>query len=182
MVQGKKGFERVVWAFTRVLSEPINWLFYNFQSKPTDDPSNLANSELRTCTLSINKIPGVVLPVVDSTDAFSDRDYQEELLEWLGLMLIESPRVQEGDKVEKYLCRYQLPELFNAEGPNSREAEDVVHVQLLGCILSRTVTELFLNLKENQKNGWFAVNGKAFEGGSYSILCPKERNILVWEL
>ena len=30
MVHGKKGFERVVWAFKNVLKNAVTWLFYDF--------------------------------------------------------------------------------------------------------------------------------------------------------
>ncbi|KAL8854565.1 MAG: hypothetical protein Q9221_000600 [Calogaya cf. arnoldii] len=34
MLHGKKGFERVVWAFKNVLTSAVTWLFYNFESTP----------------------------------------------------------------------------------------------------------------------------------------------------
>ena len=33
MVHGKKGFERIVWAFKNVLNASVTWLFHNFNSK-----------------------------------------------------------------------------------------------------------------------------------------------------
>jgi len=32
MLHGKKGFERVVWAFKNVLSQSLTWLFYDVES------------------------------------------------------------------------------------------------------------------------------------------------------
>jgi ribonuclease P/MRP protein subunit RPP40 len=33
MLHGKKGFERIVWAFKNVLNKPMTWLFYDFDDK-----------------------------------------------------------------------------------------------------------------------------------------------------
>lgn len=30
MLHGRKGFERIVWAFENVLNEPLTWLFHDF--------------------------------------------------------------------------------------------------------------------------------------------------------
>lgn len=38
MLHGKKGFERIVWAFKNVLDSAVTWLFYDFEVKP--DGSN----------------------------------------------------------------------------------------------------------------------------------------------
>ena len=32
MLHGKKGFERIVWAFKNVLNHPVTWLFHDFTS------------------------------------------------------------------------------------------------------------------------------------------------------
>lgn len=34
MLHGKKGFERIVWAFTNVLTQSVAWLFHDLESKP----------------------------------------------------------------------------------------------------------------------------------------------------
>lgn len=40
MVHGKKGFERIVWAFKNVLNSSVTWLFYDFGTTQ-DDPANM---------------------------------------------------------------------------------------------------------------------------------------------
>jgi hypothetical protein len=37
MLHGKKGFERIVWAFKNVLTQPMAWLFHDLESKPAGD-------------------------------------------------------------------------------------------------------------------------------------------------
>ena len=36
MIHGKKGFERIVWAFKNVLNNAVTWLFYDFQDAPQE--------------------------------------------------------------------------------------------------------------------------------------------------
>ena len=36
MLHGKKGFERIVWAFKNVLNHSVTWLFYDFTSNSRD--------------------------------------------------------------------------------------------------------------------------------------------------
>ena len=33
MVHGKKGFERIVWAFKKVLDNSVTWLFHDLNTK-----------------------------------------------------------------------------------------------------------------------------------------------------
>lgn len=33
MVHGKKGFERILWAFKNVLNHAVTWLFYDYDAK-----------------------------------------------------------------------------------------------------------------------------------------------------
>lgn len=42
MLHGKKGFERIVWAFKNVLSNAVTWLFYDFDVKTCDSDQGKA--------------------------------------------------------------------------------------------------------------------------------------------
>jgi hypothetical protein len=37
MLHGKKGFERIVWAFANVLTQSMAWLFYDLEDTPGTD-------------------------------------------------------------------------------------------------------------------------------------------------
>ena len=37
MLHGKKGFERIVWAFANVLTQSMAWLFYDLEDTPGMD-------------------------------------------------------------------------------------------------------------------------------------------------
>ena len=36
MLHGKKGFDRIVWAFKNVLNQTLAWLFCDLESRPED--------------------------------------------------------------------------------------------------------------------------------------------------
>ena len=46
MLHGKKGFERVVWAFKNVLNHAVTWLFHDFNACPEATNSRKASSLL----------------------------------------------------------------------------------------------------------------------------------------
>ena len=37
MLHGKKGFERIVWAFRNVLNHSVTWLFHDFNANPNPE-------------------------------------------------------------------------------------------------------------------------------------------------
>ena len=43
MLHGKKGFERIVWAFKNVLNHSVTWLFHDFE-KPSECEAKIALS------------------------------------------------------------------------------------------------------------------------------------------
>ena len=42
MIHGKKGFERIVWAFKNVLNDAVMWLFYDHEKETLEQESRLA--------------------------------------------------------------------------------------------------------------------------------------------
>ena len=70
-------------------------------------------------------------------------EFQEtamDLLEWLDLISLESPRVYSNDTVDPYLCRYSVPE-SEAQDPTT-----IVKVTWKGLVPAIWVRTLFLNL------------------------------------
>jgi len=183
MVHGKKGFERIVTAFTKVLTDPINWLFVNIEASPTSPgPITQVNSGLNRCIASKQAHFDSMVPILQSYDAVADMDYQEELLEWLGLVLIGSPRILSRDKVDPYLCRYQVPQAIIPGQESVASTQSFVHLQWRGLLTSIFVMKVLWAVKEHQGNGWFALNGISFEGNSYTTVFGRDGDILLWEL
>ena len=136
MLHGKKGFERIVWAFKNVLNCSVTWLFHDFNSnsehgkliaipKPLDN--NVTDCSIAVEDVPITKhhpvikecspqqkatervhVPNLSPPYsLDSDDDFED--WTLEISEWLSLVALESPRILSGDAIDPFLSRYQIP-------------------------------------------------------------------------
>ena len=136
MLHGKKGFERIVWAFKNVLNCSVTWLFHDFNSNSEHGkliaiPKPLDN-KVTDCSIAVEDVPitkhhpvikecspqhkateRVHVPnlsppySLDSDDDFED--WTLEISEWLSLVALESPRILSGDAIDPFLSRYQIP-------------------------------------------------------------------------
>ena len=52
MLHGKKGFERIVWAFKNVLTQSVTWLFHDFNSS-TEHGKTIAIAPSKTRSLIV---------------------------------------------------------------------------------------------------------------------------------
>src|ERR1700753_2166270 len=116
MLHGKKGFERIAWAFKNVLNYSLAWLFVDLNSERGGDEQLAEMKKHHPFDYRIN--PKVMRMMNVSTPQFPpipienvSLDYAEELFEWLGLLVLESPRIRVDDDVDSFLCRYQPPGL-----------------------------------------------------------------------
>jgi len=128
----------------------------------------------------ITRIPGVVVPIVNSRTSTSDATYEEQMLEWLGMVTLDSPRIR-GNEVDRYLCRYDLPEAFDIEGTDAPEPQSLVRLRWHGLASASFILSTWLIPKAVLGQHWFAMNVRAFNDKSYSILCSGGRNVLLWE-
>lgn len=177
MVHGKKGFERVVWAFKEVLNHSVTWLFYDYQSQGGGVSHHPASSPTTTTeeapiavhhplhfvvSPTITRFEGVKVPPLTTSAADpKDPDWALETHEWLGMVALQSPRVQASDEIDPYLCRYRVPDAEKAE------TYDLVSVEWKGFIPSEWVRDLFVRLCKMHKafagpRGWFSLSGYAF--------------------
>ncbi|KAL1996606.1 hypothetical protein VTN49DRAFT_7471 [Thermomyces lanuginosus] len=195
MLHGKKGFERIVWAFKNVLNNPVSWLVCD----PASDPATLDQvrktlaphaPQLVDCVPNSVAHPPTVVPplsVVDITVLPSEaeiRDYCDELAEWMGLVSLGSPRVRVGDGIDPYLSRYEVPQLDNSQPTSSR----LVSVKWHGMIPSPWITHLLLQLlldrasRDLRPAVWFALTCTAFKRDAvenkdgYTVLCVPRGN------
>ncbi len=137
MLHGKKGFERIVWAFKNVLNHSVTWLFHDFISnsehgkaiaagvrsrhnKATDIsiaegdvPITKHHPVTKECAPQQKTTERVYAPNLnpphssDSDDCFDD--WALETSEWLSLVALESPRILSEDAIDPFLSRYQVP-------------------------------------------------------------------------
>jgi len=124
------------------------------------------------------------VPLIDAARVIADATYEEQLLEWLGLVLLKSPRIEMWDKVDPYLCRYELPEAVESNDSSrySKESHKLHHFQWRGLNSSGFVAQLLIEMQKHAKQSWFALNIAAFGGASYTLLCLRGSETLVWHI
>ncbi|EGP91856.1 uncharacterized protein MYCGRDRAFT_98906 [Zymoseptoria tritici IPO323] len=151
MVRGKKGFDRIVWAFGNVLTDTLTWVF---------------------CDLAGGEAMVPVFPV-----RMKEQEYAEaaEVLEWLSLAMLGSPRILKGDDVDAFLSRYRVP---NDAGEPMEE--DLVRLQWRGLIPPTFAHKILLAAMKAVGQQWVAVDGQAFGGEAYTILI-NEGHSTTWE-
>ena len=201
MQHGKKGFERVKWAFKNVLNESMAWLFVDLESEDMTSGTIEAMLLLRASTYelagpiaalhpqvkelkpSISRIPSIVPPFIHDEETIKDSLYEEQLLEWLGLVSLDSTRVSKSDTIDSYLCKYSPPEAFESNGLDGT-AQEVVHLRWHGFGSAVFVRHVWLILRAaaKERDGtWFSLGGKTFEGTSFTTLCHDGQSVLLWE-
>ncbi|KAE9376771.1 ribonuclease P 40kDa subunit [Stipitochalara longipes BDJ] len=116
MLHGKKGFDRIVYAFKNVLTTPVTWLFHDLRATAiTPDPLETYFPIKRTVSPELSQpiqvqMPSLKPPVeVDPSYGANFEDYAVDIHEWLSLVLLESPRIYFDDKIDPYLSRYVPP-------------------------------------------------------------------------
>lgn len=155
MLHGKKGFERLRWAFSNVLSNAITWLFYDFELEeekstsadtvaPSGKPIAAHHPVNKICTPSIGKRQRVVQPhfTVEAIEIASVFEAKAtEYHEWLALVVLDSPRVQEDDIIDSYLSRYAVPD------DEPTVISGVVLVTWSGLISANWIRQLLVKLR-----------------------------------
>lgn len=118
---------------------------------------------------------------IDNKERITDPVYEEELLEWIGLATMESPRINRKDDIDRFLCRYNLPEAFSEEDRADAIPQNLVHLRWHGFASAKFVRDIFLLVKAVAAKEWFAMSASTFEDESYTIFCPGDRDVLLWE-
>ncbi|KAL9604491.1 MAG: hypothetical protein Q9219_000456 [cf. Caloplaca sp. 3 TL-2023] len=177
MVHGKRGFERIVWAFKNVLNQAVTWLFYDFDAKraalacgkppvlsrhhPATRP--VVPQSITTATISI---PNALNADAASWSSAEFEDQAIEISEWLSLVSLQSPRVRQDDHIDPYLCRYSKP---NGDPANDKH---LVVKQWSGLIPAPWLRHMFIVLNEQflqrlgelpRSSQWFSLTCQAFQ-------------------
>lgn len=172
MLHGKKGFERIVWAFTNVLTQSMAWLFHDLESNSGldegDHASEAKKGNGRNNMLKVgagNKPINRVQPQLITCEP-QETDHEQIITPPFyknGKVLEE---MSEGDLQEhsgslsEWLAMVQMasPRLSGADDvdpylsryavPDADESQDcdLMSLKWHGLISSRWITQLFLNL------------------------------------
>lgn len=121
MLHGKKGFDRIVWAFKNVLDHSVAWLFHDLAPGSTGisegDPTLKGNHpQIIDCVVSRTHYRDIITPSFSETtltEASSESILKEDsqnLSEWLAMVALGSPRVSKDDEIDPYLSRYRVPD------------------------------------------------------------------------
>ncbi|TVY82004.1 Ribonuclease P protein subunit p40 [Lachnellula suecica] len=157
MLHGKKGFDRIVYAFKNVLTTPVTWLFHDLGTTSIDpDPLDAHFPTRRVVKQSILENYNVKLPTltppkdVDSTYSADFEDYAVELQEWLALVLLQSTQIQPENTIDPFLSRYAPP-------GDSHTQTKLVKISWQGFLSPTWVHELFVKvLLAVPRDTWFA--------------------------
>lgn len=147
MLHGKKGFERLVYAAKNVLNQSLTWLFCDLDSANIQSGSSSLNQHHPTIVQG-DPLHSVLKHVLSPpfSQAFSDSinstisgafdaEARYELIEWLGLVVLESPRVLRSDSIDPHLSRYSAPE-------GSAEIQSLRIIKWQGMIGARWLTRM----------------------------------------
>jgi ribonuclease P/MRP protein subunit RPP40 len=201
MLHGKKGFERLVWASKNVLNRKYTWFFVDLNKTEELKRATVQNEQVESPTANQSASPichfqqelkvirpdntvlgRCAVPIVDEEKRLCDPLYEEQLLEWLGLVLLDSPRVRVDDAADPYLCRYELPEGVQEEGREALMEGTLHHIQWKGFMPSQFVSSLLLAVKQETGAHWFGMNVSTFGGSAYTMICRNGKEILLWDL
>ncbi|KAJ5387999.1 hypothetical protein N7509_010540 [Penicillium cosmopolitanum] len=150
MLHGKKGFERIVWAFKNVLNQSLTWLFCDLDPASQDDESK--------------PIKGLHPQLLESAPAQAKlKDVLTPPLQELVSSQMPEAEMQERC-VDPYLSRYSVPEF------DKNDTVDLVSLKWRGFISSAWTMQLFLTLMSStakltsvEPSSWFVISSSALD-------------------
>lgn len=201
---GKKGFRRLEWACKNVLDQSLSWLFWNAVGNKED----LEGGKEVLCKHApfvhdvepvATILRGVKVPKIKEAglEALYDQDASLEMLEYLHLISLGSPRINASDIIDPALSRYEVPDLGAGWA-----TKDMVCVRWKGLLTPAFVRDVFLGVrgavfksrgrvngdvemdlgKEEEEMKWFAMSARSFGGKkSWSVVQFEQRESVTWE-
>lgn len=181
MLHGKKGFERIVWAFENVLNESTTWIFCDLKA-PTDGSGPIAGHApiVKHTEVQVSDISDVVVPYFPQTFGQDDQETASQLLEWLAMVAVHSPRILVNDTIDAYISKYTIPVFTNKPGARSSSVQDLVRLRWHSMLSSKRVLHTYLAALKASGTGWFVLRASDFEGSMYTIL-QDHKHTMTWE-
>ncbi|KAM3418975.1 hypothetical protein BST61_g4932 [Cercospora zeina] len=178
MVHGKRGFERLVWLSKNVLDQTVTWLIADLEAGRESAVTGLVAPfapTLRRTPAALQKVQGALVPKWPTE--LSNENYADaaELLEWISLATVPSPRVEQGDNVDPYLCRYQPP-----TGSGESESRDLVRLRWRGLVEPSFAQKILLSALKVAGDQWLAMTATSFDAEEYTILVHQDKCI-TWQ-
>jgi ribonuclease P/MRP protein subunit RPP40 len=184
MLHGKKGFDRILYAFKNVLNTSVTWLFIDLSDEsrnidvgncssanlwlaPSPDPLEQHCPTRVQCPAKATPGPRVLRPSFnppsgdssDGEDAFAE--YAADLYEWLSLISLESPRVDVNDTIDPFLARYRPP----APDDPKQDTQVLVKVVWEGFFSGAWAHHAFVQaVLQAKTKSWFSYAAFGFRG------------------
>ncbi|KAK6000014.1 hypothetical protein QM012_004002 [Aureobasidium pullulans] len=194
MLAGKKGFERILRAAETVFVGDISWLFYDVAAAGVaEDDATLGKEveikEVKAETGDLDKVLVPGFPADISKDAEVENDLVE-LLEWISLAAINSPRVQQGDLVDEIISRYEVPTISSKrtadttdDSSNSKTTQNLTKISFTGFLPASYLATTFGEALLQSSGSWFAFLVQGFEDGkAFVILKTEDDRALSWDI
>ncbi|KAH0206612.1 hypothetical protein KCU99_g1078, partial [Aureobasidium melanogenum] len=194
MLAGKKGFERVLRAAETVFVGDISWLFYDVAAAGVaDDDAALGKEveikEVKVETEDLEKVLVPDFPSDISKNADGENDLVE-LLEWISLVALSSPRIQQGDLVDEIISRYEVPAISSKpttdakdDSSNGTTTQNLTRTSFTGFMPASFLVPTFGEALLQSKGSWFAFLVQGFEDEkSFVILRTQDGRTLAWDI
>lgn len=183
MLAGKKGFERLLHAAKSVFVGEITWLFYDISSDlSTTDTFLGENVEIKHITAQTEELKGAIIPPfpADGADiSKSNQDDLTDLLEWLSLAAISSPRIYQGDLVDEIISRYSVPNTTSA----TSTIQTLTKMTYTGFLPNTIIANIFAKVVIAANKSWFAILVQGFDGDKgVVVLKTQDQRALCWDL
>jgi ribonuclease P/MRP protein subunit RPP40 len=192
MLAGKKGFERLVRAAEMVFTGDITWLFYDCASDGvgSNDTSLGKESQIKDLKKETEDLGKTVVPEFPETSQVSKQgDEVVNLLEWISLVAVGSPRIQQGDLVDEIISRYEVPSFSTPLSTDTTNTNTTTTTQNLtkttytGFMPSSFLSSVFGETLIKSKGSWFAFLVQGFEEGkAVVVLKMGDQTVLSWDV
>lgn len=115
---GKQATQRLLYACQQVFHKPVAWLFCDadlsgsrFHLIAAHKPVIFeAEANITECRTILHMKPQVSATILATGDGCGLEETGSELIEWLSLVRLKSPRVAADDTVDSFLSRYSVPD------------------------------------------------------------------------
>lgn len=190
MLAGKKGFERILRAAETVFTGEISWLFYDISAAGVAENDAMLGKEAQvkgvgTKTEDLGKVLVPNFPTQISKSANDENDLVE-LLEWISVTAIGSPRIQQGDLVDEIISRYEVPDISSpstTDATNQPKTQDLTTMTFTGFMPSSFLSSTFGETLIQSKESWFALLVHGFEDGKTLVILKTEDNrVFSWDV
>ena len=216
MRKGKKGLSRLQWACKNVLNASIAWLFWN--ANPSSAEALREGKEVLSkhapkitdMTPEVSRLRNVLVPTLRTQNLPNVYDEIEslDLLEYLHMLHLGSPRVNASDNIDPHLCRYDVPDFGTGI-----TTQNLMCVSWRGFMTPTFVRAVYLAVwnagfkssssrkkretsdgdgdvemqdgqaDSNEREAWFAMSAQAFGGvGEWTLMQFTRQDTLVWQV